>query len=571
MKFPFQYRQSTRNLFPLIMLGLCGLTLATPLPIVELKFNEGSGTTLTNTGTAGGNATKASSIPIWSTNTYINGGTHALDYGTVSSVNNYVDFANTTGLKNLKSFTIMGWVNARSSNTIGGGNRIVTFNSNGTNDNHGVDLSMRSEGSLAIGINEWSNGANGKSSSSGKITVDSNASFNNWTFFVVTFDITLTSGQVKFYFGTNSKTAELDAVHTLANPVAVGANISPTLSIGSHAPSARACQANAVSQMFRGLIDNIAIYGSTTNGSGALNLSEITALQQSAPLAGVPGLLYEQWDNIPGTTIAELENNSRYPNSPSATLVRPTFDGFQNRGDNFGARLSGWIKAPETGDYTFWIACNNNGVLRLSPDFDPDKKIKIAEVTDYTNYLEWNKSTQTSQKSALIHLVQDQYYYIEALVKEATNADHLSVGWQIPSGTLERPIPSSRLSPSATPDANVAVTFPDYLNLYEKGTSIRKATLGWSSEIGNAHFSIKTNSIEQLKIYDQFVNVNSDLVFGPEFGSTNKNVTLKWVPPADGNASGGLLFQYGPQKRMAMQIKGPSSASGSQPTVEINQ
>ena len=125
MKFPFQYRQSTRNLFPLIMLGLCGLTLATPLPIVELKFNEGSGTTLTNTGTAGGNATKASSIPIWSTNTYINGGTHALDYGTVSSVNNYVDFANTTGLKNLKSFTIMGWVNARSSNTIGGGNRIV--------------------------------------------------------------------------------------------------------------------------------------------------------------------------------------------------------------------------------------------------------------------------------------------------------------------------------------------------------------------------------------------------------------------------------------------------------------
>jgi hypothetical protein len=46
-----------------------------------------------------------------------------------------------------------------------------------------------------------------------------------------------------------------------------------------------------------------------------------------------------------------------------------------------------------------------------------------------------------------IALTAGQRYYIEALQKDGGGGDHLAVGWQLPSGTLERPIPGTRLSP----------------------------------------------------------------------------------------------------------------------------
>jgi hypothetical protein len=48
-------------------------------------------------------------------------------------------------------------------------------------------------------------------------------------------------------------------------------------------------------------------------------------------------------------------------------------------------------------------------------------------------------------------------YYIEALHKEGGGSDHCSVGWTLPDGTDERPIPGKRLSPwSSAPGAAAA-------------------------------------------------------------------------------------------------------------------
>jgi hypothetical protein len=49
-----------------------------------------------------------------------------------------------------------------------------------------------------------------------------------------------------------------------------------------------------------------------------------------------------------------------------------------------------------------------------------------------------------------VNLVAGQQYYIEALHKEGVGSDHMAVGWQLPDGTLERPIPGNRLSPSGS-------------------------------------------------------------------------------------------------------------------------
>ncbi|HYG03612.1 MAG TPA: T9SS type A sorting domain-containing protein, partial [Chryseosolibacter sp.] len=58
----------------------------------------------------------------------------------------------------------------------------------------------------------------------------------------------------------------------------------------------------------------------------------------------------------------------------------------------------------------------------------------------------WTK--YSSQQSSPITLQTGQRYYIEALHKQGVGSDNISVGWQLPDGNLERPIPGTRLSPA---------------------------------------------------------------------------------------------------------------------------
>ena len=179
---------------------------------------------------------------------------------------------------------------------------------------------------------------------------------------------------------------------------------------------------------------------------GSLAIGTILFITTPSLNAATPtglGVLYEEFSNLNGTSIADLVSSPNYPNHPSTTLVRPSFEAFQNHGDDFGASLSGWIKAPETGNYTFWISSDDAGELRLSTDANPANAVLISSNPTYSNYLEWDK--YPSQKSSPIALVAGQFYYIKALMKDGNGDDHLSVGWQLPSGASERPIPAGRV------------------------------------------------------------------------------------------------------------------------------
>jgi len=85
--------------------------------------------------------------------------------------------------------------------------------------------------------------------------------------------------------------------------------------------------------------------------------------------------------------------------------------------------------------------------LWLSSDENPANKSRIAYVAVWTHPREWDK--YSSQQSAAVQLVSGRKYYIEALLKEGTGGDHLAVGWKLPNGQLEMPIPGVRLSPFA--------------------------------------------------------------------------------------------------------------------------
>ncbi len=158
----------------------------------------------------------------------------------------------------------------------------------------------------------------------------------------------------------------------------------------------------------------------------------------------VNGLIREIFTGIEGPNINDLTNHPDYLDNPCEThIVTTGFEAPVNIGDHYGQRMHGYIKPPETGEYIFWIASDDNGSLNLSSDQNPDNTVEIASVPGWTQPREWDKYPE--QESAPITLEEGNYYYIKALMKEHEGDDNLAVRWQLPDGTIEEPIPNARL------------------------------------------------------------------------------------------------------------------------------
>ena len=157
----------------------------------------------------------------------------------------------------------------------------------------------------------------------------------------------------------------------------------------------------------------------------------------TTPPRGIGLVIREWWLGISGTSISNLTDNSRYPGSPNGSEYVTSFEGPTDWNDNYGSRLSGWLYPPATGDYTFWIATDDNGELRLSTDADPANAVSISTVSAYTSAGDFDDGDVTP--SGPIPLVAGQNYYIEALMKEGGGGDNIAVAWQGP-GIPERVI-----------------------------------------------------------------------------------------------------------------------------------
>ena len=148
----------------------------------------------------------------------------------------------------------------------------------------------------------------------------------------------------------------------------------------------------------------------------------------------------EIWTGVSGTTVQSIP----VAQQPGNTQTLSIFEAPTNSGDNYGARIRGYVCAPVSGNYVFWIAGDDHVELWLSTDGDPLNKKLIAYHKGWTTPRLWTK--YPTQQSVVVSLIANQKYYVEALHKEAAGGDNLAVGWRLPDGTLERPIPGSRLS-----------------------------------------------------------------------------------------------------------------------------
>ena len=146
----------------------------------------------------------------------------------------------------------------------------------------------------------------------------------------------------------------------------------------------------------------------------------------------------EVWTNVPGTNIADIPVGA--PAGFTNTLG--ALEGVTNFGVNYGERIRGYLTAPVTGNYYFWIAGSDAAELWISNDGEPANKLKRANVwpaNGGAGIHQWN--AQTNQQTKWLTLVAGQKYYLEILHKAGSTApDHWSVGWvQDPFGTNTAP------------------------------------------------------------------------------------------------------------------------------------
>ena len=156
------------------------------------------------------------------------------------------------------------------------------------------------------------------------------------------------------------------------------------------------------------------------------------------------GVLREVYLGISGGTIAGLLSSPNYPGSPSLETIQSIFEAPTDVADNYGQRMRALLLPPVTGNYTFWIASDDNSALYLSSNEDPATRTQIATVNAWTSSREWTK--EPNQQSATnIFLTAGRRYFIEALQSEGGGGDNLAVRWRLPDGTIEEPIPNNRL------------------------------------------------------------------------------------------------------------------------------
>lgn len=221
-------------------------------------------------------------------------------------------------------------------------------------------------------------------------------------------------------------------------------------------------------------------------------------LEVEDPHQPFDGIRVERFSRVYGRRIEYLYNATNYPAAPSSTNSPSLFE-VSGLPDDSGARMRGYITAPMSGDYIFYIAADDRGELWLGTEDNPATKRFIAQCYYWVNARQWEY--YQSQSSATIRLEAGRRYYLEALIKGEGVPNHGAVAWRLPTGALEAPIPASRFFGQSANLVSVQRSGPDTIEFNVSGTTnsryiIETSTnlLDWTPVTTNrAPFTIAAN------------------------------------------------------------------------------
>ncbi len=159
------------------------------------------------------------------------------------------------------------------------------------------------------------------------------------------------------------------------------------------------------------------------------------------------GFTREVWREIGGTSLSALTTSSRFLQRPSMREFMAGADAPRNEAENYGQRLRGYVIIPEAGNYRFHVSGDDSTALWIAESGSHFERRRVAWSDFWTSHLQWGK--YSTQKSEVLVLQEGQRVYLEALHKEGSGGDSLSIGWSLDGGEPAL-IPAAHLEAFAT-------------------------------------------------------------------------------------------------------------------------
>ncbi|WP_193211521.1 DUF1800 family protein [Luteolibacter marinus] len=168
----------------------------------------------------------------------------------------------------------------------------------------------------------------------------------------------------------------------------------------------------------------VALTATNTHGSGSAFL-DLTVIETSGSITR------ELWTGVAGSEVADIPLDT----APASTTPLGSLECPADTGDDYGARIRGFLTAPATGEYRFFLRADEAAEFHLSDDDEPVNSWLRAATTVATGSGDWSDAVP----SALLHLEAGRRYFLEILHKESSGSDHLALAWAKPGDPDDSP------------------------------------------------------------------------------------------------------------------------------------
>lgn len=151
------------------------------------------------------------------------------------------------------------------------------------------------------------------------------------------------------------------------------------------------------------------------------------AVAFGAPEIPSHGVVKEVWDNVQGDKVKEVAEISRV-RPANSVYIKANIDDFATGKDHFAARYSAWLTAPETGEYTFYLAADDAAELLLNTTGKENDLQILCEAPHYTP----RHHFAPGRSSATVRLEKGRRYALAVHFKDAVKDDHVALAWEGP-------------------------------------------------------------------------------------------------------------------------------------------
>lgn len=172
----------------------------------------------------------------------------------------------------------------------------------------------------------------------------------------------------------------------------------------------------------------------------------------------VHGVLREGWYNkhqYDSKRATSMREHPLIQGPPESRIILRDFNAPINLAENYVQRLTSYLQVPLSGNYTFYVACDDmcelwkhdvteKGIERVGKESGNSVTTQpIIYVKRWTSYLQWDKYPEQTFQPVLLDKC--RFHRMVIFGREKGGNDHISVGMRKPNGEYERPIRGERL------------------------------------------------------------------------------------------------------------------------------